>query len=212
MRAIAKYLAFALGGAVALGITATAALFDNEPPILIGPESLEYQLDGGECLQEVVYDLFVKDNLDPEPSVRCSHPSGYWYMQGQYEVVCTAEDAAGNQSSIRFPMVIWGEINGIAFIDRNRNTVYDSNERPLTNTAVRLYNASSGALIAETTTNGNGRFRFTQLPHGRYRIHIDAGTRYLPTTRNPQDTALPRDCGKLRQFGFSERTDAVKSQ
>lgn len=185
---------------------------DTEPPVIQAPEKLVYQLNHGDCLQEVVYELTVTDNLDPNPVVHCNYPSGYWYPIGQYEVACTATDNAGNQSAVQFPLVIWGEVSGIVYVDSNQNGAREPNEPAIPNAVVRVVHEGNNALIEETRTDRDGRYQFQNLGPARYRISANAGSRYVPTTRNPQTFVLPRDCGKQRLFGFRERIEPVQTR
>lgn len=191
-------------------VVSMAGVKDTEPPVIQAPEKLVYQLNHGDCLQEVVYELTVTDNLDPNPVVHCNYPSGYWYPIGYYDVVCTATDNAGNQSAVQFPLIIWGEASGVVFADANQNGVREPNEPGIQGAVVRLINETTGALVGELRTDREGRYQFLQIAPGRYRLIASVGARYTPTTRNPQTFVLPRDCGKQRLFGFRERIEPVQ--
>lgn len=60
-------------------------------------------------------------------------------------------------------------LSGFVHVDDDGDCVYDPNERPLEGVAIELRD-SSGAVVARTTTNANGLYRFEGLPAGVYEI------------------------------------------
>ncbi len=61
-----------------------------------------------------------------------------------------------------------GSIHGHKFHDINCNGIWDSNEPPLANWQINLY--QGGTFIASTTTNAAGEYWFMGLPSGSYRV------------------------------------------
>ena len=59
----------------------------------------------------VSYTVTATDNVDPNPTVKCTPPSGSLFPLGQTPVNCTATDASGNKSTGTFivkVIVAWG--------------------------------------------------------------------------------------------------------
>jgi len=80
---------------------------DVEPPILSGPESVRVLDPVGSSPGEVVtFSVTAIDLLDGPVAVVCAPPSGSVFPPGRTQVVCTATDAAGNQASFRFQVLV----------------------------------------------------------------------------------------------------------
>lgn len=89
--------------------------------------------------------------------------------------------------------------------DANSNGVQDAGEAGLAGVTVRLFDASTGALLATAVTDGNGGFSFTDLPAGSYFIQVipPAGYGFSPALIG--DPALDSDItdpatGRSRTF------------
>jgi hypothetical protein len=81
------------------------------------------------------------------------------------EPVVQAESASPqNQSS-------QATVEGLVWNDLNRDGLQDLRETGIRNVTVNLYN-SARALVGTATTNGNGVFRFQDLPPGDYFVSI----------------------------------------
>ena len=62
------------------------------------------------------------------------------------------------------------KIEGIAWIDDNKNGAKEDGEEILNNTQVMLLNAKADGKIAETTTNNEGKYTFDELENGEYLV------------------------------------------
>ncbi|HEX8203744.1 MAG TPA: peroxidase family protein, partial [Isosphaeraceae bacterium] len=89
------------------------------------------------------------------------------------------------------------EVSGTIFDDANRNGVRDASEAGLAGQTVQLVDASSGALIATTTTASDGTYRFDQRAVGlkpgvAYRVRqvVPAGS--AQTTADPPAVRFTR--------------------
>jgi hypothetical protein len=79
---------------------------DTTAPVLACPTAV-HALDRFFDDQEVVsFTVAVTDDRDPSPEVACVPPSGSTFPLGTTWVDCTATDAAGNESSCQFPVVV----------------------------------------------------------------------------------------------------------
>jgi protocatechuate 3,4-dioxygenase beta subunit len=66
-------------------------------------------------------------------------------------------------------------LTGRVHLDPNQNCLFDAGEQPLAGVVIRLLD-SSGQVLAETTTDAEGRYRFDQLRPGTYAVQeIQAG-------------------------------------
>lgn len=64
-------------------------------------------------------------------------------------------------------------VGNLVFIDANNNGKRDSNEAPLAGAGVSIINAS-GVTIASQTTGSDGKYLFTNLVPGDYRVQVTA--------------------------------------
>lgn len=71
------------------------------------------------------------------------------------------------------------QISGHTFYDQNNNGRRDSNETPIGNVLVALWN-SQGQKVAETRTDSNGFYEFTNLSPGTYRLTEVTPADYIP--------------------------------
>ena len=80
-------------------------------------------------------------------------------------------------------------INGVAWVDSDRNGQKDATEQLLSGVKVRIYDIStsnylkdSNGNIIETTTNDKGEYSFTKIPNGNYIVLFEYDTsKYEPT-------------------------------
>jgi len=79
---------------------------DTEPPTISCPPPI-YAPDRNLDDQEVVYFApAATDDFDPAPAIVCTPPSGSTFPLGTTQVVCTATDACGNQSTCQFEVTV----------------------------------------------------------------------------------------------------------
>jgi HYR domain-containing protein len=79
---------------------------DRTPPVLACPTSLT-RLDRAPEVGEVVhFAVTATDESDPAPVVVCVPPSGSVFPRGTTLVTCTATDAAGNEATCQFPVMV----------------------------------------------------------------------------------------------------------
>src|SRR5262249_35990550 len=79
------------------------------------------------------------------------------------------------------------EISGTVFNDANRDGRRQFTERGLSGQTVQLLDAVSGALVATTTTDARGNYRFTVangLGLGRFRVVVAPSGNLAQTTRS----------------------------
>ncbi len=83
------------------------------------------------------------------------------------------------------------EIAGRVITDANANGVLESGERGMAGVVVQLQN-TRGVVMATTTTNSLGQYRFQKLNVGIYRISIVLPNGYRMTTRLPIDVSITK--------------------
>ena len=69
------------------------------------------------------------------------------------------------------------------WLDENRNGVQDEGEHGVRGVTVKLYD-ERGKRLDKTKTNKQGRYRFTDLPPGTYRVRFETPTGYVFTSRH----------------------------
>ncbi len=113
-------------------------------------------------------------------TVRELQPTG-WLQGSQHAGSGGGDDSV--QDTISQIQLGWGQrltnydfcelptssITGIVFVDGNGNCVHDSSEQLVAGVTIELRDAS-GHLVATTTTDGAGRYRFDGLAAGEYQI------------------------------------------
>ena len=66
-----------------------------------------------------------------------------------------------------------GQIKGIAFLDNDRNGLYDIvTDTLLKDVEIKLWDKDKGIEVATTKTNSNGEYKFEGLPAGNYEIRV----------------------------------------
>lgn len=84
------------------------------------------------------------------------------------------------------------QVSGQAFFDRNGNGHRDFGEVALAGVTVQLINPD-GEVVATTTTDSNGRYRFTQFREtGSYQVQVVVPSQLQVTTTNPQTVLISR--------------------
>src|SRR6187551_3584693 len=63
-----------------------------------------------------------------------------------------------------------GFLQGFAFIDGNNNNQLDAGETRKDGATIELRSADGSTLLASTTTNSDGYYRFNNLDSGTYRL------------------------------------------
>jgi hypothetical protein len=93
------------GNSATCGFSVT--IIDKEPPQITCPATLVLGTDTNTCAaSNVVYTLTVIDNVNSGTTYACSPPSGSTFPKGTNLVSCTATDAAGNQASCSFQVIV----------------------------------------------------------------------------------------------------------
>jgi hypothetical protein len=72
-------------------------------------------------------------------------------------------------------------VGNLVWQDQNNNGLVDMGEPGMPNLPVRLY-TTGGALVATTTTDANGNYRFIDLVPGSYYIEVDVPDGYSSST------------------------------
>jgi hypothetical protein len=94
-----------------------------------------------------------------------------------------------------------GTITGVVFIDKNRNGIRETTEKPLANTVLNLVD-ENGTVVATTTTDENGAFTFNDVPVGTYMVRELQPLGYKSTT--PDDLSVTVRSGETatgNEFG-----------
>lgn len=93
-------------------------------------------------------------------------------------------------------------ISGQVFADRNANGVMNRRERGVRRIEIQLLN-DQGELIATTTTDSRGRYRFDDIDStGRYQIRISESSAGRVTTSDTIDVLISRGNEDLRGLNF----------
>ena len=74
---------------------------DTTPPVLKMPKVVS-AIATSKSGARVAYTVTATDNIDPNPKVKCTPPSGSLFPLGKSPVTCTATDASGNTSQGTF--------------------------------------------------------------------------------------------------------------
>ena len=82
---------------------------DTKPPAIVCPGPFLVS-DPGAPGEFVSYTVTASDACDPAPSLVCTPPSGSFFPRGVTLVKCTATDAAGNQASCEFEILVGNKI------------------------------------------------------------------------------------------------------
>jgi peroxidase len=97
------------------------------------------------------------------------------------------------------------QVTGQAFFDRDGNGHQDRGEVALAGVTVQLLNAD-GEVVAATTTDSNGRYRFTQCREtGDYQVNVVASDQLQVTPSNPQPMLISRGDMSIGGMDFGIR-------
>ena len=91
------------------------------------------------------------------------------------------------------------KIIGEIWMDENKNGIKDGSEERLGNISVRLIN-ENGVILKKTTSNSKGKYEFTNVPKGNYRILVDCDMSVYNVTTYQKDGV-----------GASVNSDFIKS-
>jgi hypothetical protein len=98
---ITRALGSQLKAELAAGRVVVRLLADQSPPVLLLPSTITAEASSP-AGAEVTYSAGATDDVDPDPTVTCSPPSGSTFAIGTTAVICTARDAAGNSATDTF--------------------------------------------------------------------------------------------------------------
>lgn len=93
-----------------------------------------------------------------------------------------------------------GTIAGVAFQDGNRNGALDADETPMPDQQLYLFDGAGQTYLGTTVTDGTGRYAFSGLADGSYRVDYAASawqplkTSWVPTTTG---SVLPQHAVQL---------------
>ncbi|MEL1265734.1 SdrD B-like domain-containing protein [Pseudoxanthomonas putridarboris] len=108
---------------------------------------------------------YVNGPIDP-PAAGGDAPSlGGSYAAGSPNSSISAIPVGADQDGVRynFPEVRRPSLSGFVYIDANFSNVRDAGDGAIAGATVELLDASSGAVVATTTTDGTGAYGFTDL-------------------------------------------------
>ena len=116
---------------------------------------------------------------------------------------------AENVRDVDFGLTATGVIGDSVFSDADGDGVQDPNELGIGGVTVELRDASTGAVVATTTTAADGSYRFTGVPEGSYRVFVtDTGgvlDNYTVTTGAEQTPPIALEAGGVylaADFGY----------
>ena len=108
-------------------------------------------------------------------------------------------------------MVELGSISGTAWLDQNDNSIDDDNA-PLNGIEVRLFNSANEEL-ANTTTNDNGNYNFTDVSDGTYYVVFGDRENYEFVTANEgSDDGVDSDVTGSNGNGSTDPFEVVSGQ
>ncbi len=123
-------------------------------------------------------------NIDNQPYDRILNLGRDTTGYGIYEV-CVQASAGFLTSDIccrnfRYGPCGTGSLGDLVWHDENVNGLQDEGEEGLANLSLSLFNYNNEP-IASTTTDGNGKYVFTDLEKGNYRVSLDFDSPYFMT-------------------------------
>ena len=130
-------------------------------------------------------------------SVRETDPTGYVSTTPNTVPVSVPNGGSANAS---FGDQQTGVVAGVAYTDTNGDGTQQAGENGLGGVTVQLLNAS-GAVIATTTTAGDGSYSFTGVTPGAYSVRETDPTGYVSTTPNTVPVSVPNGASASASFG-----------
>ena len=88
-----------------------------------------------------------------------------------------------------------GQMSGEIWEDSNGDGARDAQEKTLAGVTVQLMNGAGRTILDTATTDENGRFTFTRIQPGDYKLRVDAPEGYV-FSASAQDSALPLESTK----------------
>lgn len=116
---------------------------------------------------EIKFTFKASDNL----------PQSYTGSLNVFNAVYTRKYDSGSVvilqgNSVGMKLAI-GQIKGIAFLDNDRNGLYNTGtDTLLKDVEIKLWDKDKGIEVATTKTNSNGEYKFEGLPAGNYEIRV----------------------------------------
>ncbi|WP_456320478.1 SdrD B-like domain-containing protein [Roseimaritima sediminicola] len=159
-------------------------VFDNGDEMPLADVEVELLDAGGRVVGRTRTDAdgnYRFENLAPgRYSVRELQPAGYFHggqVVGTGGGVVLGDDHLGRidvgpgqtLEQYNFCELEPSSIGGVVYVDRDADCVFDADEPALSGVQVQLFD-EQGNMVATTVTGNDGRYRFDNLPPGRYSI------------------------------------------
>ncbi|BDI33777.1 hypothetical protein CCAX7_58280 [Capsulimonas corticalis] len=130
---------------------------------------------------------------------------------GSLSVTVTAsQNSGGNNFGYVVPAI--GSLSGTLYIDTNKNSGLDSGEAGISGVTVNLVDAS-GSIVATTTTDSSGKYSFTGLAAGSYKVVAPgaASSYALETSGTLSVTVVGSQNSGNNNFGYVKPAPTVGS-
>jgi hypothetical protein len=117
-------------------------------------------------------------------------------VAGTYTVTATSTNGCTKSTSISIGAAIncnTGSIGDYVFCDKNCNGIQDAGDTPINGVSVQLKNANTNAIISTTTTNNLGKYVFSNLVAGAYKVCFVTPIGYTPTLRKALNSTNAND-------------------
>ena len=111
-------------------------------------------------------------------------------VQAPANGVLTGIDASADRSGLNFGIRAGGSIGDYVWYDTNHDGIQDPAESGIAGVKVILYDSTGTTKLAETLTDGSGKYRFTDLADGTYVVQFQPAAAYTRTTTNAGSGAL----------------------
>ncbi|WP_394940460.1 SdrD B-like domain-containing protein [Psychromicrobium sp. YIM B11713] len=113
----------------------------------------------------------------------------------------TVDENTPNRRDVDAGLVVSGTIGDTIWRDDNRDGVQDPNEPGMPGLKVTLLD-KDGNVLRETTTDENGKYQFTDVPTGDYKVKVEVPDGFKPT--NPNAGGDPAKDSNLDPTGVSD--------
>jgi hypothetical protein len=100
---------------------------DNESPVAICPENMNYGNDAGQCGAIVIFEVAATDNC-PDSLLEAEPPSGSFFNLGMTQVEVFASDASGNMDTCYFEVRIEDTEPPVALCPADTVVIIDSSQ------------------------------------------------------------------------------------